>query len=261
MFNNYHTHTYRCKHATGGVSEYVEAAISRNVPILGISDHTPLPWNNWITVRMELSELDAYTKEVEVAQKYYKKDITVLKGMECDHVSEYLPFFKEELLEKRHYEYLIGAVHCYVINGKWRSAFSISTQEEVEAYIDLYCDGMRSGFYDFMAHPDVFLSCLEWTKELECAARRLLEVAAGEGCILEINGNGFLKPEFISKSGTSRISYPVELFWKLASEYDIRVICNSDAHTPDYIIGGIEKAQSIALKYSLDVVSELDVSS
>ncbi|MCK5198693.1 MAG: hypothetical protein KAR21_10100, partial [Spirochaetales bacterium] len=69
--NNFHSHTWRCKHATGTVKDYVDAAISavgatgrspllHESPILGISDHTPLPDNRWSHVRMDMSELDAY---------------------------------------------------------------------------------------------------------------------------------------------------------------------------------------------------------
>ena len=42
MTENYHTHTARCRHATGTEEEYVLAAIDRGLKILGFSDHTPL---------------------------------------------------------------------------------------------------------------------------------------------------------------------------------------------------------------------------
>ena len=39
--NNYHTHTTRCKHASGEDREYVEKAIESGLKILGFSDHCP----------------------------------------------------------------------------------------------------------------------------------------------------------------------------------------------------------------------------
>ena len=39
---DYHTHTARCGHATGSASDYVEAARSRGLSGIGISDHLPL---------------------------------------------------------------------------------------------------------------------------------------------------------------------------------------------------------------------------
>ena len=41
MDYNLHTHTYRCSHATGTEREYIEAAISAGIKIMGFSDHIP----------------------------------------------------------------------------------------------------------------------------------------------------------------------------------------------------------------------------
>ncbi|MFV0479993.1 MAG: PHP domain-containing protein [Anaerorhabdus sp.] len=38
---NFHTHTYRCKHAIGRDEEYVIEAIKAGVKVLGFSDHMP----------------------------------------------------------------------------------------------------------------------------------------------------------------------------------------------------------------------------
>ena len=41
MTANYHTHTKRCRHASGTEREYIETAVSRGLTTLGFSDHTP----------------------------------------------------------------------------------------------------------------------------------------------------------------------------------------------------------------------------
>lgn len=46
MIANYHTHTWRCKHADGLEQEYIEAAIGAGMQVLGFSDHTPYPFPN-----------------------------------------------------------------------------------------------------------------------------------------------------------------------------------------------------------------------
>ena len=43
MKTNYHTHNYRCNHATGTASDYVEEAIKNGFSEIGISDHLPHP--------------------------------------------------------------------------------------------------------------------------------------------------------------------------------------------------------------------------
>ena len=40
---NFHTHTYRCKHAVGNEEDYVIEAINQNLTTLGMSDHGPYP--------------------------------------------------------------------------------------------------------------------------------------------------------------------------------------------------------------------------
>ena len=41
MRANYHTHTYRCNHASGTEEEYIQCALDGNIEVLGFSDHTP----------------------------------------------------------------------------------------------------------------------------------------------------------------------------------------------------------------------------
>lgn len=41
MIANYHTHTWRCHHASGSEREYVERAIEGGFRILGFADHSP----------------------------------------------------------------------------------------------------------------------------------------------------------------------------------------------------------------------------
>ena len=44
MEANYHTHTWRCRHASGTERDYIENAIDHGIRILGFSDHTPYPF-------------------------------------------------------------------------------------------------------------------------------------------------------------------------------------------------------------------------
>ena len=43
LLYNYHTHTYRCGHASGKEEDYVLAAIKLGIKRLGFSDHIILP--------------------------------------------------------------------------------------------------------------------------------------------------------------------------------------------------------------------------
>ena len=82
---NYHSHTYRCKHATGEVVEFVEAASKASLEIFGISDHTAFPDDHWLDVRMRYEELDNYVEAVHAAQRSVPQ-VQVLLSMECEYV-------------------------------------------------------------------------------------------------------------------------------------------------------------------------------
>ncbi|HAH75526.1 MAG TPA: histidinol phosphate phosphatase HisJ family protein, partial [Kandleria vitulina] len=52
---NYHTHTYRCKHAIGKEEDYIKNAIKAGYTELGFSDHAPWHYESSFhpTMRME----------------------------------------------------------------------------------------------------------------------------------------------------------------------------------------------------------------
>ena len=66
---NYHSHTYRCKHAFGEVVEFVKAASEANLEIFGVSDHAAFPDDRWPDIRMRYEELDDYVEAVRAAQR------------------------------------------------------------------------------------------------------------------------------------------------------------------------------------------------
>ena len=119
---NYHTHTYRCQHATGDVIDYAKAAIDGGLTTLGMSDHAALPDNRWNNVRMSMPELDDYEEAIELARKECP-DLTILKGMECEYVEEFHSYLEDELLGVRGFDYLIGAGHYTPFEGGWLNSF------------------------------------------------------------------------------------------------------------------------------------------
>ena len=62
MIANYHTHTWRCRHADGTEREYVERAIEGGLKILGFSDHSPYPFPDGYDsgMRMRLDQVEGY---------------------------------------------------------------------------------------------------------------------------------------------------------------------------------------------------------
>jgi histidinol-phosphatase (PHP family) len=243
---NLHTHTYRCKHASGNVADYCRAARTHGLTTLGFSDHTPLPDNRWSRIRMDFSELHAYNRDVELARGRFP-GLTVLKGMECEYAPEYVAYYRDILQGELGFDYLIGAVHSFPYHGEWMNVYG-GTQDAVtlRAYADCVIEAIGSGLFAFIAHPDLFGNAyLCWDADAVACARDILQAAAALHVPLEINGYGFRKPAIDTPQGR-RPKYPWLPFWQLAGEYKVPVIVNSDAHRPQDVIANMEDGLAMA---------------
>lgn len=248
---DFHTHTYRCQHAIGEVWEYAQVAHDLGFQVLGASDHTPLPNQKWPTMRMSMAELDGYEEAITKARILYP-DLVILKGMECEFAEEFCGFYRDELLGARGFDYLIGGMHFFPFKGDWIGVHSyIDTSQKLSAYTEFMIQAMDSGLFAFIAHPDLFGHSYEpWDKNTIACSRAILAAAADLKIPLEINAYGFAKPMLETASGP-RYRYPLYPFWELATEYDITVIINSDAHAPTDLTATTDQAYEILRKYQL----------
>jgi histidinol-phosphatase (PHP family) len=246
---NFHTHTYRCKHAKGDVEDYVREAVKHDLEIIGISDHTALPDDRWHHIRMLFEELDGYVDAIDRAKIEFPQ-IKVLKAMECEYDDEYHAFYKENLLDERKFDYLIGAAHFIPFENNWQSAHKLEPKH-ISSYAKYFIKSMESGLFAFMAHPDVFGYLYpQWDDHCTGCAHDIFSAAQDLKMPLEINGLGMRKKMVPSPNGL-RPPYPLKEFWEIGSEYNVQVVCNSDAHRPEDIIANIDDAKSIAKKHGL----------
>ena len=155
MQANYHTHTYRCRHAgQWGDEEYVQAALAGGYRVLGFSDHTPWPYRSGFLnpgVRMPLPELPEYLASIRSLREKYAGKIQILLGLECEYFPEYLDWLRGV---RKELDYLILGNHFALTDEPGATAFSIaSTPEAVEEYTEDTLAGMRTGLCSYVAHP------------------------------------------------------------------------------------------------------------
>jgi len=250
---SFHTHTFRCKHATGEVIDYARSAFEAGSRTLGISDHAALPDNRWPEARMSFGELDAYGTAIESARAALP-EMEILKGMECEYDAGYHGYFKDELLGERDYDYLIGAGHYTPLGGSWINSFEgLNTPVALTAYSRYLTQMMETGLFAFIAHPDLFgCSNASWNADLEACSRDILQAAEATDTPLEINGYGFRKPKVESAEGP-RPRYPWRPFWEMAADYRVQVICNADAHRPKDVLANMDDAEALAKSLGLRV--------
>jgi histidinol-phosphatase (PHP family) len=258
---NWHTHTFRCKHATGDASDYVRQAERVGVQTLGFTDHMPTPDSRWRSVRMDADELAGYREAVALAGRL-NPDLRIFCGLECEYLPEWHAYFTEELLGRQGIEYLILGAHGFPVSGEWASTFSRQRANDprlLHAYADYVIGSLATGLFRLLAHPDVFgffHDC--WDADTEVVARDIAQAARDAQVPLEINAYGFRKPPMQTPRGP-RPAYPWAPFWDVAADAGAVAVINSDAHAPTDLSGAVDQAFALARRAGIRVVMPQDL--
>lgn len=242
MIANYHTHTPRCRHASGDEETYVRNAISRGLTVFGFSDHTPqyFPGEYYSFMRMFPQELDDYCRTVRALRKQYQGQVNILLGLE----SEFYPgTWKEQLprLQDAGIEYLILGQH-WLGNEENEHGCGAPTADEdlLKRYCRQVMQGIETEKFSYLAHPDLF----RFVGEPKVYYRHMGEMVrfAREADIpLEINLAGI----------TVGKHYPRRDFWELVAEENCKVILGLDAHTPEQVTDTAPENTALELVESL----------
>lgn len=240
----YHTHTFRCHHASGDVVDYARAAAAAGLTILGASDHTPVPDGRWADVRMHLDELPDY--EAAVAQaRVAVPSVRMLLGMECDIRPEYFGWYRDTFLA-RDYDYLIASIHYLDRDGVEVSAFGgCRGATALRDWTKQALAAIDSGLFAFMAHPDnIACGKAVWTSEIAAAAADVCVAAAARNLPLELNSLGLRE----------RRGYPWRPFWECVATHGCSVVLSTDAHHAKDTAHGLADLANLASGLGLRVV-------
>ncbi len=229
MLCNYHTHTARCGHARGFERDYVEAAIRAGFKKLGFSDHVPTPAYDpeFPQFRMPLSEAPEYTSEINKLKEEYKNDIELFVGYEC----EYIPFVFDEhmkILNDLGCEYIILGQHFLIVDDPedpYPGYGGTEDKRRVQMYTDLVTEGISTGKFSYVCHPDIFRYTGTDIDFLYGEYRKICETAKKYDVPLEFNMQGYIEHRH----------YPKDDFWQIAKEVGNKAIIGVDAHYPEFI--------------------------
>ncbi len=225
MKANYHTHTMRCHHAVGTEREYIEKAIEAGMEELGFSDHVPYRFPGFQSrIRMAMEELPEYISVLSVLREEYKKDIKIYIGFEAEYFPELFDGLLEELSEYP-YDYLLLGQHFLEPEpmGLYTGS-AVRSEGELQRYVDLSLEGLSTGKFLYMAHPDL-VNYIGPEHIYRKHMKRLCEGAKRCGIPLEINFTGYLE----------RRNYPCARFFQIVSEVGNPVIFGCDAHYPEVL--------------------------
>ena len=252
MIANYHTHTWRCGHAEGGERDYVGAALSAGLQILGFSDHTPYDFFDSEPrsrpMRMKPEELPDYAQSVRALAEEYRGRLEIRLGVEAEYYPKYFPRLLE-LLRANGVEYMLLGQH-FLGNevGEPYSGIPCDDGRVLARYVSQTVEALQTGLFSCFAHPDL-VRFGDGDALYEREIRRLCRAAIETDTPLEINLLGL-------KQGRH---YPNERFWRIAAEEGNAVILGRDAHSPQELCDRAweEKARALAERLGLPLLDTL----
>lgn len=236
MKNNYHGHTYRCGHADNTMSDedFVKEFINKGFKKIAFTDHCP--YNDGTDdrreMRMSYEEKDNYLKSINDLKEKYKNIIEIETGYEV----EYSPGKEEHLLNlKGETNILVLGQHFILGNNNEliRFRYHDFSDEELITYAEHLEMAMEKKIPDLIAHPDLYMINRDSFGDIEAKVAHMICKSAEKYNIpLEINlTEAFLNLSNIKK----RVYYPCKEFWKIATNYNIKVLYNIDAHYKEQI--------------------------
>ncbi len=250
MLANYHTHTFRCRHAKGADRHYIEHAIAHGMKVLGFSDHCPWIYDDGFIseIRMLPEWIDDYFLSLTDLKKEYASDITIYIGFEAEYIPELMEA-QNELLSGYPVDYMILGEH-FTRREPYGSYVGSETSDEsfFKNYIDLIIDGMKTGKYKYAAHPDLF-NFVGSDEIYYEQYSRLCRYLKSKNIPVEINLPGLIGGRH----------YSSEKFLKIAGEIGNTAVIGCDAHLPEILSAAelIDKCREAAEKYDLSLIDYL----
>ena len=253
---NYHNHTYRCGHADLDMSDedYVLEYIKFGFKEMAFTDHCPqknkIDFRN--NMRMEYSDRLEYLESINKLKEKYKDKIKIKVGYEV----EYLPGEEENLKELKEESDIIvlGQHYIYDNNKNLRfvrpgNKFSDSELLEYAHYIE---KTMELGIPNIVAHPDLYMYTREsFDDTCKEVAHIICKASLKYNIPIEINLSNIYENIFYRNRKLSiterlkNVTYPCKEFWKIVSEYDVKVLYGIDAHHRNQVLT-FDKTEQLA---------------
>ncbi len=247
MICNLHAHTVRCNHASGTEREYIENALAGGLKIFGFADHAPYPFPDGYRsgFRMRVDQTEDYVNTLSALREEYAGRIEIKIGYEAEY---YPKCFRDFLSNVTSYpvDFLILGQHFLEneMEGKYAGR-TVEDEAYLAAYADQVIEGMETGVFSYVAHPDL-VNFVGDPALFDRHYGRLIERAKELGIPLEINLLGI----------RDHRAYPHDRFFELCGEIGAPVCAGCDAHSADTAYDGpsYEKAMEMKDRFGLKIV-------
>lgn len=257
-FADFHTHT-TFSDGKSSVREMIDAARTKELLALGISDHSFTPFDVRYCLRPD-THMEKYEETVREEQKIAleRYGFPVLLGLEWDYGSE---------IDRDRYDYTIGSVHYILRNGDffpvdsgaaWQqrgidSIFGGNKLDFAKAYFEEVVTHAEKNQPTFMGHFDLLTkhSLIDETDPMYLAvAREALAEAVKHVPLFEINMGAIIR-------GLKTLPYPTPTLLSELSRLGGKIILSSDAHHAEKLAFEFAKTLHLAQSAGFTKVSRL----
>jgi histidinol-phosphatase (PHP family) len=159
-------------------------------------------------------------------------EIEIRLGIEMDYISGEMDEIWDAA-SRHEFDYVYGAVH-YIDGWGFSDSRHLSTyegrdpDETYARYFELFCEAVREGGFDIMAHPDLVKKHgLTTSLTMDDLYLEAADEVARADVAIEINTSGLRK--------RALDIYPSLPFVKALGERGVVVTLGSDAHAPDQV--------------------------
>lgn len=243
-------HTPLCGHAVGEPIEYAMVAKERGIDLITITCHIPMEWSAFGQegIRMRHDQVEEYIalvrKTAEAAREF---EVEVLCGIEAEvfpDESHLKPM--DEILAAHSWDYVLGSLHAQCQSYlTWLSEHKVNSDAmRIDTYFRHLIDGVQSGRYDSMSHPDVIRTygvVRDFNpNEHEEVIREFLQAIVDEDICMEVNTSGLTK-------GAYEV-HPDPLILDWAAEMGVKLTIGSDSHRPASVGQYFDQVQAMLSK-------------
>ena len=230
-------HTPLCGHAVGKPIEYARYAAEKGIDVITFTCHIPMEWEAFGQegIRMRRDQLDEYWTLVHDAATEAKSfGVEVLCGIEAEVFPDEVHMQPmDTILSDYSWDFVLGSLHAQCRSYlKWLDDHDINDDfNRVECYFRHLREGVLTGRYDSMSHPDVIRTYgvvkLFNPAEHETVIRDFLKAVVDQDICMEVNTSGLTK-------GAYEV-HPDPLILDWASEMGVKLTIGSDSHQPDTV--------------------------
>jgi histidinol-phosphatase (PHP family) len=239
---------------------YVERAAEQDIAELGFAEHVYrfqealTVWRHPLWLESAVDRLDDY---VEFILEMRSAGYPVKLGLELDFV----PGRESELqslVEERPFDYIIGSVHFIADRAVDHEDYDVWRRAEPDQvwreYFSTLASAAASGLFDVLAHPDLVKVWGAGRPAPDSDLRAFYELAIDEiaaaDIAIEVSTAGLRKP-------VGEI-YPSPELLAMCVEAGKPISLSSDAHQPDQIGYGYDRALADLREAGVDQISVFD---